>query len=110
MATLILGLFRTRHNGLLIPRRETAVTVAKTHSTESSIPTTRIQPAATAPSAIVPNRNAATCIQSAVGGFSLLLPGTFTRDVSLRRKKLFCISRNRSEEHTSELQSRFGIS
>src|ERR1041385_1664841 len=93
MATLILGLFRTRHNGLLIPRRETAVTVAKTHSTESSIPTTRIQPAATAPSAIVPNRNAATCIQSAVGGSFSLAAGYFhKRCIPPRKETLLYIS------------------
>jgi len=97
MATLILGLFRTRHNGLFIPRRETAVTVAKTYSTESSIPTTRIQPAATAPSAIVPNRKEPPTADWIHVAASLLLPGTFTRDVSFRRKKLFCISRNWSE-------------
>jgi hypothetical protein len=56
MATLILGLFRTRHNGLFIPGKETPVTVAKTYSTDSSMPTTRIQPAVTVPLAIAPNR------------------------------------------------------
>src|SRR5580765_988840 len=75
MATLILGLFRTRHNGLFIPRRETAVTVAKTYSTESSIPTTRIQPAATAPSAIVPNRKEPPAADWIHVAASLLLPG-----------------------------------
>jgi hypothetical protein len=51
------------------------------------MPTTGIQPAATAPSAIVPNRKeppAAGWIHVAA---SLLLPGTFTRDVSFPTKE-----------------------
>ena len=56
MATLILGLFRTRHNGLFIPGKETLVTVAKTYSTKSSMPTTRIQPVVRVALAIAPNR------------------------------------------------------
>ena len=43
MAILILELFRTCHNGLFIPGKETPVTVAKRYSNAGSMPTTRIQ-------------------------------------------------------------------
>src|SRR6185437_2596671 len=67
------------------------------YSNKGSMPTTRIQPLVRRPLETLSTRKESPAADWIHVAASLLLPGTFTRDVSFRRKKLFCISRNWSE-------------